>query len=157
GEAGTSAQGSLELRKEAAIDGLRIFAENPVSGVGPGNFKLYRRLRGDASTLEAHNVYIHVLGELGAIGGAAVLAILGGTCLKFGNIRRLSKNTVTGEGRFLQALALAGTNSLILLAYTGMTGSNFSRFNWYWLAGLGVSGLTICRDGFLYNTPEELD
>src|SRR5690606_30966385 len=27
GEAGTSAQGSLELRKEAAIDGLRIFAE----------------------------------------------------------------------------------------------------------------------------------
>jgi O-antigen ligase len=145
GEEETSAQESLELRKEAALDGLRMFFENPVTGIGPGNFKLYRAQRGDDSKLEAHNVFVQLLGENGILGGIAFAAFVGFTWLNFRFINRMSKRSETSQAAFLGKLALAGRNSLILLIYFGFLGSNLDRFNWYWLAGVGVAGVTMAR------------
>lgn len=62
-----------------------MFAENPIRGVGPGNFGVaYGRfaVRGwetlPARTTHAHNYYLHLLAETGAPGLAAHLTLLGG-------------------------------------------------------------------------------
>jgi O-antigen ligase len=145
GEEESSAQESLELRKAAALDGLRIFFENPATGVGPGNFKAYRALRGDESQLEAHNVFVQLLGETGILGGIAFGAFVAFTWLNFRSIKKSADSSDSPEASFLSKLALAGRNSLILLMYFGLLGSNLDRFNWYWLAGLGVAGVAMAR------------
>ncbi|RIK74268.1 MAG: hypothetical protein DCC67_16830 [Planctomycetota bacterium] len=141
----SSAQGSLEGRKQAVIDGLRMFAENPMTGVGLGCFKRYRVLRGDSSDIEAHNIYIEVLGEMGALGGLAFGTFVACTWFNFRKIGLLAASAGTAEGEFLRKLALAGRNSLLLLLYFGCLGSNLDRFNWFWLAGVGVAGVGIAR------------
>ena len=143
--ANTSAKGSLELRKEAVRDGLKIFLENPVSGVGVGNFKRYRVKRGDASDLEAHNVYVQVLGEMGLVGGVAFAWFVTCTWKNFRRLRRIAEQLPAAESEFMEKLALAGRNSLVLLMYFGLLGSNLDRFNWFWLAGIGVAGVRLGR------------
>jgi O-antigen ligase len=154
GEEETSAQESLELRKVAALDGLRMFVENPVTGVGPGNFKSYRASRGDESRLEAHNVFVQLLGETGILGGIAFAAFVACAWLNFRYIRKAAIGSNSPEASFLNKLALAGRNSLLLLIYFGFLGSNLDRFNWYWLAGLGVAGVAMTRQLAAW-TPED--
>jgi O-antigen ligase len=141
----SSAQGSLEVRKLAAEDGWRIFTEHPITGVGLENFKRYRRLRGDASDLEAHNIYIQALGEMGILGGAAFILVVYHTWRGFQSIKRLADDSPSVESEFLRKLALAGRNSLLLLIYFGLLGSNLDRFNWFWLAGISVAGVAMAR------------
>lgn len=69
--------------------GWRMAQDNPVAGVGVGNFKeespeyvlepgtLYRTDRVIDDPAEAHNTYLHVLAELGVVGAALFLAIVG--------------------------------------------------------------------------------
>lgn len=144
-----SAHGSVELRKQAALDGLKMFFENPVSGVGIGNFKRYRVLRGDASNLEAHNVFVHILGESGLVGGIAFCLFVGCMWSNFRQTRKLASEHPGPETDFLKKLALAGRNSLLLLMYFGLLGSNLDRFNWFWLAGIGVAGVQMARKAAL--------
>jgi len=145
GSANSSAQGSIELRKQAFRDGIKMFLENPITGVGLGNFKRYRAQRGDLSGIEAHNVYVHVLGETGLVGGVAFAMFVGCILRNFRRINRLVSTSLTSEAEFLKNLALAGRNSLLLLMYFGLLGSNLDRFNWFWLAGIGVAGVTMAR------------
>jgi len=140
-----SAQGSVELRKQAALDGLRMFMEHPVSGVGVGNFKRYRVMRGDTSELAAHNGYVAVLGEMGVIGGIAFCLFILYLGKNFRYIRQLADRSATLESNFLRNLALAGRNSVLLLLYFGLLGANLDRFNWFWLAGIGVAGVAMAR------------
>lgn len=153
GHANSSAQGSLEVRKLAVQDGLKIFAEHPLTGIGFENFKRYRRQRGDASDLEAHNIFVQTLGEMGIVGGVAFGLFVFYTWLNFRTIRLLAEEYPSDESEFLRKLALAGRNSLLLLLYFGMLGSNIDRFNWYWLAGLGVAGVTMARNAYFTSDP----
>ncbi|MCC6493238.1 MAG: O-antigen ligase family protein [Pirellulales bacterium] len=152
-----SAESSLELRKLAVQDGLRIFAENPITGVGLNNFKRYRAQRQDSSTLEAHNVFVQILGEMGILGGAAFAMFIVCTWNNFRKIRRLAAYSGDAEAEFLEKLALAGRNSLLLLMYFGLLGSNLDRFNWFWLAGVGVAGLAMAKRSVRNAADEDLD
>lgn len=145
GSANSSAQGSIELRKQAFRDGMKMFFENPITGVGLGNFKRYRAKRGDSSGIEAHNVYVQILGETGLVGGVAFAMFVGCIWKNFRRINRLASESVTSQAAFLKKLALAGRNSLLLLMYFGLLGSNLDRFNWFWLAGIGVAGVAMAR------------
>lgn len=60
--AATSAEG----RSAGFRHGLSLFAENPLLGIGPGNFRF--SWPGITSGHDAHNVYGQLLGELGFLG-----------------------------------------------------------------------------------------
>jgi probable O-glycosylation ligase (exosortase A-associated) len=59
-----SAMARVYLR-EAAI---RMFLHNPLVGIGVGNFNDFARNYGAMTSQTAHNMYLLVLGELGALG-----------------------------------------------------------------------------------------
>jgi hypothetical protein len=56
----------------------QVFAEHPIAGVGPGLDRLLlERAEGGASVFRyAHNEYLQVLAELGAVGGVLLFAVL---------------------------------------------------------------------------------
>jgi O-antigen ligase len=61
-------QGRISQRYILLVGGMKMFADNPLLGVGAGNFQLHSPDYGAHKPLEAHNTYIEVAGELGAVG-----------------------------------------------------------------------------------------
>lgn len=90
---------TADLRIEIWKIGLRMWASNPVLGVGPGNFrwqvgdyqsaeqmeKYGRSLQG---SILAHSLPVELLAELGTIGAIVVVALLWGT---WRNLRRIQR------------------------------------------------------------------
>jgi O-antigen ligase len=75
------AEGSTEMRKQLLIDSLIITAENPLVGVGAGNFgpvhaDMLRGLGGRASYSGTHNTYTQISSEMGLPGLAFFVASL---------------------------------------------------------------------------------
>ncbi len=66
--------------------GMRLVANHPVSGAGPGNFGdlylLYRRPQAEEAVKDPHNVFVHVLGQYGLIFGGLILLILIGLLVR---------------------------------------------------------------------------
>lgn len=71
---------SFSLRLSYWRATLRMFLDNPVAGVGLGNFKwaypVYQR-PGDGNVQEAHNSYLQAFAETGLAGGLVLLAFWG--------------------------------------------------------------------------------
>lgn len=84
----------------------QLFAENPLTGVGPGLVRLTgERVQGGTGIYRyVHNEYLQVLAELGAIGGVLLVAFL------FVVIRGISRSSVFGVG------VLAGVAALVVHA-----------------------------------------
>jgi O-antigen ligase len=59
--------GSAEARRTLARESLEAFAENPLVGVGAGNFKAWKPSR-EGAWHESHNVVLQVAAELGLVG-----------------------------------------------------------------------------------------
>ena len=72
--------------------GFKLWERNPLTGVGPGAWRPATR-----SKIESHNLYGQLVGELGALGLVAFLAILAGFWL---NLRRIAaiRKRVPGVG-----------------------------------------------------------
>ncbi len=66
-----SAMARVYLRDAA----IRMFLHNPLVGIGIGNFTSFQRDYGARSSHTAHNMYLLVLGELGALGITVFLYI----------------------------------------------------------------------------------
>jgi O-antigen ligase len=67
--------GSTEARKTLMRESWQAYLENPVIGVGAGEFKDWNNSRRVESWHEAHNVWLQVAAELGTL-GLAVYAFL---------------------------------------------------------------------------------
>jgi putative inorganic carbon (HCO3(-)) transporter len=81
---GKIADANVASRQALWMGALRMTADRPVLGVGPGRFGVESRHYVRNSPLEidhpvVHNSYLHVLAETGLIGFAAFLAFLGST------------------------------------------------------------------------------
>lgn len=115
GGAVTSAEGRTEGFKQ----GIKLFKNSPVFGIGPANFPLgWPEGRGH----NAHNVYGQLLGELGLVG-----AICFGLLLLF--MYRTNKKIIVGFKAFAQAKRLrdereAETNDAPLPALADTRGQN---------------------------------
>ncbi|HEX2192665.1 MAG TPA: O-antigen ligase family protein [Acidimicrobiales bacterium] len=106
-------------RQEAAEAGMRLVAENPLAGVGPGQAVL-RWEAPDGRTFVAkyaHNEYLQILVELGAVGLALVLAVFLLTA------RRVRSGRRAAPVPSLRAGAVAGLLALLV-------GSSFD-FLWH--------------------------
>lgn len=68
--------GSREERQLAMTDGINVFLEYPITGVGAGQFKNYNPPERKTRWLEAHNVLIQVAAETGLFGLLAFLYLV---------------------------------------------------------------------------------
>jgi len=80
-------EGTADVRLEIWTIGMRMFAANPVLGVGPGNFRwrvgnyqsAEQRLKYDrdlGGSIVAHSLFVELLAELGTAGAALVIWLL---------------------------------------------------------------------------------
>jgi O-antigen ligase len=102
--------------------GLRMFAGNPVLGVGPGNFApTYGSQYGQKFTGDwvPHSIYVQALAELGIVGFVLLLVILFGTLRVLSNIRK----TTAGESppSYENRLATGLMYALIAFMINGAT------------------------------------
>jgi O-antigen ligase len=132
----------------------RMIADKPVAGVGLGNFQVasvhYLLEPGVIERDEfivdqpkvAHNTYLHVFAELGAIGGAMFIAILGFVLLC---ILRAAREFARMEEKALELLARTLFVALVgILTADFFISEQFSKQLWL-LLGMGPAMLGIAR------------
>ena len=137
--------------------GLRMVKANPVVGVGSGNYTTAEPhyllvspgaiKRGDFiidRTLVAHNVYLHVLAEMGVIGLALFLSVLG---FSIGAaVRAVSLLRKRGD-RALEVLGRALVVALVaMLAADFFASEQYSKQLWLLLA-MGPALLAVAQRG----------
>jgi O-antigen ligase len=142
-----TSEDTADLRIEIWKIGLRMWASNPVLGVGPGNFrwqvgdyqsaeqteKYGRSLQG---SIIAHSLPVELLAELGTVGVIVVVALLWGT---WRNLRRIQREiprprrSTDANGLWpLSCYADAVIGSIIGCLATGMFLS-LLYFSYLWL------------------------
>lgn len=99
-------------RGQEAASAIRLFLERPVAGVGPGNATLVWKDRdGEVLTARyAHNEYLQVLVELGAVGLGLLAGVLGAVAMTVGKGRAHSPSTEVWCG-IAAALVTIGVHS----------------------------------------------
>lgn len=136
----TSAQASAEGRLMGWRDGVRLWRENPVLGVGPGAFAV-----GRGSNKNAHHLYGQVLGELGTLGAVSftcvLLAFLGNRLA----LRRLCRLHPEFGSSFESRLIGATMLSVVLLLIMGFGGHLLFRYIWLWFGAFQAIALACLR------------
>jgi O-antigen ligase len=151
----TDPTGSREARLRLLNQGLEVFAENPLTGVGAGQFQNYNE---PGVTIErwrvTHNVWLQVAADLG-IGGLAVFAFLVICAYRacfatlrwlIGSRRRPPATTLDDEERRILRLNAQG----MLAALVGWSVCSLFAavaFNWtfYYVLALAVCGREIVQ------------
>jgi O-antigen ligase len=139
GEVSRSAQTSAEGRLEGLYAGWRLFREHPLTGVGPGAW-----IPATGATIESHNLYGQLAGELGLLG----IVAFGYFVVRYGQSCRSLRGASLGEEKFDVFAAECGRSlflALLLLLVMGMAGHSLYRFNWIWFAAFVATGLEIVR------------
>jgi O-antigen ligase len=125
-----NAQVSAQGRLEGFWKGLDLWADYPITGCGPGAWRMAAQVK-----LESHNLYGQLVGEMGLLGALAFAAVLGGFWWNARRIRR-SLGDWPPDGRdFLAMLARAISIAVVLLLLEGNFGHNLYRFTWLWYGG----------------------
>jgi hypothetical protein len=137
-----TAQISAHGRIEGLLAGVEMFERFPLSGVGIGNFKLYRWRHLDGIWLQPHNLLGELLGETGLIGFGAFFLMVMSTFTNIRKVRTLAHKHSDQTIDLLSRLCLACKELIILLFFFGLTGHNLTRFNWLWLAAFVLLALT---------------
>ena len=113
----------LELRGDLWLTALQMWRENPVWGVGPAHFNYrfpaYRPVRIQMQPDRAHNDYLNLLADWGAVGGGITVAGMGlfaaGLWQTRRHVRRVEKEFKSGNSnRF--AFYLGAATGLFALA-----------------------------------------
>jgi len=137
---------SVRIRLDAYRVASRLFAANPVLGVGAGNFRIeYPPYKGEvvaraevrrgARLGEAHNDYLETLAETGAPGFLLLLAVV---VLAVRTLVRAGALVEDRRDRLLAAGAAAGMCGMLVHAMLSFPLQNTaSACLWWTLAGLG--------------------
>jgi O-antigen ligase len=136
-----NAQDSAEGRTKGFYDGLALWEESPVAGVGPGGFG-----KATGKGFQAHNLYGQVLGELGTLGAAAFGGVLVAFALNARKIRGATAADEDDEGLFLRDLGRAISLIVAILLIFGNSSHNLYRYNWVWLAAFQAAAIHCLDD-----------
>ena len=133
----SNAQTSAEGRAEGLRNGVILFQRFPLSGCGPGYWRL-----ATGGELESHILYGQVMGEMGFLGIVTFGTIVG---LLFWNVHQVKsfyRRHPEIERDFLYRLVDAIGMAVILLLVIGAAGHNLYRYSWLWYGGF----LTLARN-----------
>jgi len=140
-------QATWVARRQTWEIGERMFLNNPVFGVGAGNFAAARRDERnpyDREWLSPHSVYIEVSAELGLPGIICFLALIWYVVRENRRLRRqLRRAPPSSDVSYALALSLAAEVTLYTLLFVGITGHNLSNPSYYL-----VAALTVCLSHF---------
>lgn len=125
-------------RIDGYVVGWRIFRENPLNGVGPDNWSIYRVKRVDGDPLLPHNLIGQSLATRGFLGTVTffgflvVWVMLGLQTIK--KRKRLPEPTRWDEAviGFSRAMIFGA----FLLLVSGLGAHNMDRPNWFWYPAL---------------------
>jgi O-antigen ligase len=145
---GSSADNSLLSRATENLTAINVFADHPIVGVGPGQFSEYYRQYSDqigisvrAQDREAHNLYLGLAAEAGALGLAAFLVAVGVTLVGLARARRAA----LASRRDLAALATGFLLAIVAYLASGVfLHLSYARYYWLILA-LGGAAAVIVR------------
>jgi len=136
----TFRESSLMQRTDLLLTGLLMFKENPIFGVGIGNFPLISSIMAEGAAygkgLVAHNLYINILGETGLLGGGVFLIIMIHTYI---NLKKILYSSFTSKE--IKEITLAIFISLTGLLITSLFLTTI-YFKYYWII---LSFVTIIR------------
>ena len=125
---------SAEFRSNSFWDGMKSFAENPLSGAGLGS---YRAKTG----LATHSVYNEAMGELGLLGLLVLIGFAWSFSADFFEARRLRTDPSDVMDLFLYRVCVASLGTCLILFLLGYGQHNLMRYNWLWCGAF--SGATI--------------
>jgi O-antigen ligase len=149
--------GSGEARKTLMRESLQAYLENPVIGVGAGEFKDWNNDRRIESWHEAHNVWLQVASELGTVGLAVYLFLVLRAPIAVYQTRRLLRRT--GGPRGAPAPGLSPAERQQLDAHSAAMAASLAgwfvcalfssvAYNWtfYYLLALAATPRDMLRD-----------
>ncbi len=99
GEGDRQFTGSREARKTVMQEGITAFLDNPLTGVGAGQFKNYDPAGRQAPWLETHNALIQVAAETGIVGLLAFVFLIWRAAAAALATRRLAAEYAAEHGR----------------------------------------------------------
>lgn len=103
------------------VPAMLLFLENPVFGIGWGNFKysFTKYYRYTANQNNAHNVYIQLLCETGVIGTIIILVAMLASLLVIGKtLSKWRKGKITVSNSQLQSLGISMSIQIYFLLYS---------------------------------------
>ncbi len=140
-------EGSTVGRVEGYVVAWRIFKDNPVIGIGPGNWPVYRTRRVDGNALMPHNLAGQLIATRGLVGSLTFLGFLV-TSFAFG-LREIRKRKRRAQGAWDRAqidFVRAMLFGLGLLLVSGLGAHNLTRSSWFWWSGLMIVACTCVPD-----------
>jgi len=117
-----------------------LFAEYPLTGVGPQGFPA-----ASGTGQSSHSIYAQLVGEAGIVGISAFPLLLSAYYFNWRGIRRLAREGFADPDGFLPAISYAVVISVILLLILGFAGHNLLRFNWLWYGAFQAIAFCLMR------------
>ena len=131
----SEADGSMLSRATEGLAALLVFIDHPVVGVGPGMFRYYYQeyaafvgLRVLAADRQAHNLFLGLLAETGALGMICFILILYVTLRNLNNVRKRYLLSNPEYSNFATAFMLA----IITYLASGLF-LHFAFIRYFWL------------------------
>jgi O-antigen ligase len=126
-----NARESGEGRIAGFFTGLELWARSPLTGVGPGVWRV-----ATGSKIESHNLYGQLVGETGTAGLVGFVAVVGCFWLNLRAVKRMrAKVPPEQQNDLIFTLPRAVGVALVLLLLLGAVGHNLFRFTWLWFGG----------------------
>ncbi len=147
--AGSATDNSLLSRATENLTALRVFADHPILGVGPGQFPDYYRDYADeigvsvrAADRQAHNLYLGIAAETGILG---LTAFLGAVAVTLFQLARARAQALASRP---DLAAMAAGFMLALVAYLAsglFLHLSYARYFWLVLALAGAAASVILQ------------
>jgi hypothetical protein len=144
-----NAQGSKLSRWYFFLDGLRLWGQHPLTGVGPAAFGVAA-----GHGMQAHNLYGQTPGELGTLGVI-------GLCFTVFCFRRNTTQSLKlyhdhpwVEKDFVYHVIRNSWLAIVLLLFMGIGGHNLYRYNWMWYGAFQIIAVHCARQRFLVAAEE---
>ena len=135
--------GAVEGRLGGFFHGVEMLLKGRIFGVGPGCFALARGYYFHY-TLQAHNLYGEIIGELGIPGAIAGFFLLWRVIKNNGEILSKLKSADNGN-QYLYYTTMGIHISLIVRLFVSLASHGLYIFHWYFVAAMSIiiSKLTI--------------